>query len=160
MCKHSSNLMIFMDSKQQDLAPQHPLPAWFLGHRLGPHLGLLICKWMRCRWEVVIITVLPCLTGLLQDLGEMRRRRWKDSAADSVTLACTCRREQFASHHLGLLVWLLGACNFRAPLGIQPTGMEKYCGDVTFVIWTRQVPAWEDSANKPDGGVSGTVLTS
>ena len=74
MCKHSSNLMIFMDSKHQDVAPQHPLPTWFLGYHLGPSLSLLICK-----WEVVIITILPCLTGLLQDLGEVRRRRWKDS---------------------------------------------------------------------------------
>lgn len=99
MCKHSSNLMIFMDSKHQDVAPQHPLPPWFLGHHLGPGLSLLICK-----WEVVIITILPCLTGLLQGLGEVRRRRWKDSAADSVTLARTCRRARCASHHLGLLV--------------------------------------------------------
>ena len=45
MCKHSSNLMIFMDSKHQDMAPQHILPTWFLGHDLGPSLSLLICKW-------------------------------------------------------------------------------------------------------------------
>lgn len=38
---------------------------------------------------------------------------------------------------LGAAGLILGACHFRVPLreiGIQPTGIEKYCGDVTFVI--------------------------